>query len=391
MLKFLKLQMIILLAVLVLVSMESVFASEKLDVIKDNEIEEKWRFEIGKNSVKYGTKYTIIIDEEKYEFYIPYEEIVLQNDSLENAKFVGHYWGMNENVNIDVDDLFIYSKNKTEITRKDVVEFLKIKDEKLVAKINEGCEFSLFIEPYYKYKKSKWGEVNVNTVRELYAMLPEVKYGLKPYENATNEKGIIDKSKIHGIEFFREMIIKTMNEIQNESNEFYDFRNDYKNQISEEMLNNGWCAYHYEEEITTGEFLKLIVETLWPEYVYKEPSEGNHWTTPYMRTMDDLILDKEDFDNERLERVITREEAAKLIYNFSKLMHRGDEKYILDENLIYITLVKDKNLITDEESKLYVDNCLRLGLMKTFGDRTFKPLAGIKKDEAQELIFNACR
>ena len=63
------------LAVCFLVSMGVVFASE--DTIN---LEEKWKLPIGSKEVRFGTKYTIILNEEKYEYYLEYKKLTTEDD-----------------------------------------------------------------------------------------------------------------------------------------------------------------------------------------------------------------------------------------------------------------------------------------------------------------------
>ena len=205
MLNFLKAGFII--AVCFLVSMSVVFATEDSNVLKENEavkVEEKWRLPIGSKNVRYETKYTIILNGEKHEYYLKYKDVIPINKNINEAKFKGYYWGMkNKNQDLERDENYIYSKDKVIFTREDVIEFLEIIDAKLVANIKDGCEFSLYVEPVYKYQKGKWSDTYKNTLRELYVMLPEAKGEALAYENARNESGEIEKEKIQGVEFLR--------------------------------------------------------------------------------------------------------------------------------------------------------------------------------------------
>ena len=146
------------------------------------------------------------------------------------------------------------------------------------------------------------------------------------------------------------------------------------------------------KEVKTGEFIKMLAMTIWPDFHYASPQEGVHWSTVFARSLNDIILDVDDYDNERLERVITRVEAAELICRFAQIAHLQDERYTkLDKTGSYITIFKDEAEIVGERERLYVDNCVRLGLISGFDDGTFKPQNGLTRAQAAKIIYEACR
>lgn len=367
--KFLKTFFI--LAVCFLVSSAVVFASD--DTINS---EEKWRLPIGSSNVRYGTKYTIILNEEKYEYYLEYKETITD-------KFKGHFWGTN---NLEKDENYIFN-DEDKFTREDVIKFLEIKDEKLVAKIKESYEFSLYIEPYFNYKKEKWGNIYTSTVRELYSMLPEARGNLKAYQNAIDEDGNLINSKIQGIEFIREIIVNTMNRLETENLEIYNqFKNEYKDAINDEMLNKGFIAYNFKDGIKVGEFIKMVSEALWPKYVYKEPKEGDHWAMPYVYTLNHSILYAPNYTNEKLEECIERAEAAEIICKFYLILN---EDKVIDKEETYIKLFKDESKIINESTRRYINGCIQFGLMNSYEDGTFRPNEVLTKEEAQSLLEKA--
>ena len=393
MLKIFKAQFIMILAAIFLVSMGDVFANddtiksgEEIIEVKENNKEERWRFQIGRNSIRYGTKYTFIVNGESYEYYLKYKEVVPQNKQVEEAKFIGHYWGMQEE-DKNKDENYIYSKDKIEITRKDVIEFLEIEDEKLAAIIKSGCEVSLFIEPYYSYQKEKCGEVYISTARELYIMLPESTGIIPPYANAKNENGKIVKSNIQGIEVFREMIVKAMKEITGEnSKKFEEFKNAYNEKIKTKMLNKGWTGYYFEEQIKTGEFIKMVSEALWPNHVYKEPKEGDHWATPYAYTLNHSVLYAPSYNYEKFESLITRAEAAEILCRFYLVLN-NDKSIEQDEK--YIKKCKDELKIEDANERYYINGAIQFGLLNNYSDGTFRPDETLTKQVVNRALYKA--
>ena len=144
-----------------------------------------------------------------------------------------------------------------------------------------------------------------------------------------------------------------------------------------------------ENQLKTGEFIKMISMAMFPKYEYTKPEEGIHWAMPYVETLDMFILSKEDYDFERLDRIITREEAAKLICLFHVKYHaeNPDKKLTKDEK--YIKQLKDEAEITDSRSRMYIDNCVRFGLINGYDDGTFKKDNGLTRAQAAKILFTA--
>ena len=145
-------------------------------------------------------------------------------------------------------------------------------------------------------------------------------------------------------------------------------------------------------EVKTGEFIKMLATTLWAGTEFPAALEGDHWSRSYVWSLDGVILEFHDYDNERLERVITRVEAAELICRFAQIAHLEDERYTrLDKSGSHITIMKDEAEISGDKERLYVDNCIRLGLINGFDDGTFKPQNGLTRAQAAKIIYEACR
>lgn len=388
MLKFFKAQ--IFLAVFFLVSSSGIFASEgviNLDVKDSDVVEEKWVLPVGSKEVRYGTKYTIMLNGETHEYYLEYKEVIA------DTNFKGYYWRMCNTKDLEKDEKFIYQKDKVKFTRNDVIKFLEIKDEKLAALIKEGYEFSLYVEPYYNYKKGKWSKSYTATLRELYSMLGEANGEKSAYEDAKDENGKIIKNKIQGIEFLREMIVKAMNSIEAKNVNTYEaFKNKYKDIIKEEMLNKGWTAQFFEEEIKeeeekdeikTGEFIKMIVSCRWTPDLSQELPEGVHWATPYAKLGNMFILDESAYTYSRYETPITREEAVELIWRMFKIMKPGVKA---DKTEKYLKEYADENLITNRYRREYFNACLEYGLINAFEDKTVRPKETLTKEEATDLL-----
>ncbi len=144
-----------------------------------------------------------------------------------------------------------------------------------------------------------------------------------------------------------------------------------------------------ENEVKTGEFIKMLCMSIWPEFEYKIEEDAEHWSKPYVFALHNLILDRRDFGPKRVERVITREEATELLCRYVQFMNTDEYFTKLDTTQSYIKNMKDEVLITDEKSRIYIDNCIRFGLVNGFEDGTFKPENGLTRAQAAKLIFTA--
>ncbi len=143
-----------------------------------------------------------------------------------------------------------------------------------------------------------------------------------------------------------------------------------------------------EAEVKTGEFIKMVAMAYFPNYKYEAPSEGWHWSKPYVEILDHSILRAQEYNNERVERIITRAEAAEIICYYYMLSHSDNkENLTLERDEKYIKNFKDEALIIDKESRIFIDNCVRFGLINGFDDGTFKPENGLTRAQAAKLIY----
>ena len=149
-------------------------------------------------------------------------------------------------------------------------------------------------------------------------------------------------------------------------------------------------SFKPENNVKTGEFIKMLCMTIWPNYIYESEENMQHWAKPYVFSLDKLILDRKDYGPKRCEKEITRAEAAILLCDFVVLQNAGDEKYGKIENdEKYIKELKDENLITDKDTRIKVDNCIRFGLINGFEDGTFRPNDTLTRAQAAKLIYFA--
>lgn len=144
-----------------------------------------------------------------------------------------------------------------------------------------------------------------------------------------------------------------------------------------------------DNEVKTGEFIKMICMTIWPEFKYNLAEDAEHWSKPYVFALHNIILYRWDYGPTRVERVITRAEAAVLLCSFVKVMNTDEYYTKLDTTGSYIKNMKDESLVTDEETRIAIDNCIRFGLINGFEDGTFRPNDSLTRAQASKLIYTA--
>lgn len=148
---------------------------------------------------------------------------------------------------------------------------------------------------------------------------------------------------------------------------------------------NGYTdgTFKPENQVKTGEFIKMATMTLWPEYEYKAPKEGEHWARPYVKSLDKIILMNNDYDDARLERIITRTEAARILCT---LYVNKYGLHLLDNKEEYLPNFKDQYLITDPTERMAIDECIKFGLINGFEDGTFRPNNGLTRAQAAKIL-----
>ena len=148
-------------------------------------------------------------------------------------------------------------------------------------------------------------------------------------------------------------------------------------------------TFRPSNQLKTGEFIKMISMAMWPSYEYKAPDEGVHWSMPYVETLDRIILSKKNYDNEKLESIITREEAAELICLFHVNYYGEKSDKVITKDEDYIKQLKDEASITNASSRIYINNCVKFGLINGFEDGTFRPTEGLTRAQATKIIYTA--
>lgn len=142
-------------------------------------------------------------------------------------------------------------------------------------------------------------------------------------------------------------------------------------------------SFRPENQVKTGEFIKMVTMALWPKYNYEAPENGEHWAMPYVNSLDMVILLKNEYNAERLERVITRKEAARLIALLYANLHGQDKLDGVEE---YIQNFTDADSITEPVYRLAIDECVKFGLINGFEDGSFRAEESLTRAQAAKIL-----
>lgn len=183
---------------------------------------------------------------------------------------------------------------------------------------------------------------------------------------------------------------------------FSDMKNDYWAlpyivYMQEKNIINGYPdgTFRPDVQVKVSEYLKMLCMAIWPDFKYVKSSPSSHWAQPYVDALDKFILTKNDYTTEKLNSVITREEASKLICLFMMIYTstwnaNGQLHGVtLEKEQEYISDFTDESLITDEKTRIYIDNCIRMGIINGFEDGTFRPFDGLTRAQASKILYTA--
>ena len=161
----------------------------------------------------------------------------------------------------------------------------------------------------------------------------------------------------------------------------------YINQMRRNNLLNGYedGTFRPENEVTTGEYIKILAMALYPNYEYKAPEEG-HWARPYLNIVDRTLLSKNAYNDERLDKPIPRIEAAVLACRLH-LRFNLDKEIATDQT--NLKMFSDESLIVEEIDRIMIDNSISYGIINGFEDGTFRPNDTLTRAEACKIIMTA--
>ena len=138
-----------------------------------------------------------------------------------------------------------------------------------------------------------------------------------------------------------------------------------------------------ENELKTGEFIKMVATVVYPNYEFKTPKSGEHWSRQYVDSLSSYYLNKWEYDSAKLESYITREEAAQIIW---RLYNTDDKDLEVNKNNEYVNKYSDAEEISKESYRFYIDCCTKYGLINGFEDGTFRPQGTLTRAQAAKLL-----
>lgn len=142
-------------------------------------------------------------------------------------------------------------------------------------------------------------------------------------------------------------------------------------------------TFRPEQNVAVGEFIKMVAVAYYGEFDYTAPTDGTHWSMPYVESLHRVVLNKDNYDYATLERTITRAEASRILCMYYIRTHNES----LDNSLSRIVMFSDEATITDQTDRIAVDNCVRFGLINGFPeDNTFRPQEGLSRCQAAKIL-----
>ena len=140
-----------------------------------------------------------------------------------------------------------------------------------------------------------------------------------------------------------------------------------------------------EKEVKTGEFIKMAVMCWYPINVTGKQKSGEHWSAPYARFADSTLIYYPDYNYEKLESFITREEAVEIIWKLYRVHNEG-KAIEIDKTEKYIKQYVDESTIIGEDSRGYFNACIQYELINGFEDMTLKPKNTLTRAQAAKLL-----
>lgn len=161
-------------------------------------------------------------------------------------------------------------------------------------------------------------------------------------------------------------------------------------QINLANIINGYPdgTFRPEEQVTVGEYVKMISMIMYGEYDYKKPVEGEHWALQYVKLMQHkYIVPFEEYEtSEELDKIITRNEMTRLSAKMLLKINSSNEKIKIDEDAGEKDLFLDTTQLNPED-KMYINILVKYGVINGFEDATFKPSDGLTRGQAAKVIY----
>ena len=146
-------------------------------------------------------------------------------------------------------------------------------------------------------------------------------------------------------------------------------------------------TFQPDVKVKTGEFIKMVSMTLWPNFKYEAPKNGLHWAMPYVNSLNRVALKSSEYDGAKLEKNISRGEAVKILSKaFIAERDFREVPYHIDQNQTYIQKYQDLKSIKDDELKSALNICTQYGLITGFEDDTFRAEESLTRAQAAKIM-----
>lgn len=161
--------------------------------------------------------------------------------------------------------------------------------------------------------------------------------------------------------------------------------NKYISSMQNTNIINGYedGTFRPEQEVKTGEFVKMATLCIWKVNTNVELPEGSHWVIPYAKVANGFLIPANVYTYEDYEKYITREEAVKIVWKLYRLTH---SQIKVDSKGEELKKYSDESLITDHETRMSFEYCIQKGLIDGFEDGTLKPQDTLTRAQAAKIL-----
>lgn len=153
------------------------------------------------------------------------------------------------------------------------------------------------------------------------------------------------------------------------------------------ILGYGDGAYHPDENVSYGQFIKLVMATEFPEESFESTGitgDYNHWAAPYVKLAEIYgIIDAGNVTIDNVDLPIPRIKMVSIISMADMILH--DEEFDSTKSLIFTDIFgvigKERTLLQHAYSR---------GLVLGDAEGTFRPNEYMIRSEAAMMIYRFC-
>ena len=164
---------------------------------------------------------------------------------------------------------------------------------------------------------------------------------------------------------------------------------EYINRATLTGILNGYPdgTFKPEKQVTVGEYLKMLAKMYAPRANIRKAEAGEHWSMPYAEVFIGMLYSEVPFTYEEMNAVIIRGDMARYISSVNSWMRTSENK-VKQPDFSYFESLKDKDKIP-QNYRVYIDYCMRTGIINGFEDGTFRYDEGLTRAQAAKVMLIA--